>query len=471
VACPTGFLQACDFAQFLVDETPRFDELIMRDIRVTDSWLGNVSTGTTPMGTPPEITQDRFRGVWPNTTKPWRRVSTASCTGNPCDPPAHQIGWGADRLTYFTEETTYETPLLCYDQLMHVTEAEQHLAQIIDDILRPATSAIASMFLRKRALFWAKYRQMANSAMTTFTFQWNLDADGNEVFFDTNANPNNIFHLVPQMLQRNFTLAMLEGYAGKNPFKDTSPFIELVTDIDSLWFLDKLGGGQAVASGQVPNVASNWRFTEWSAANEYWRYGFSGQIGNYLARTDMMGLRFNFVTDLGAAANGGSGNRYRYQLVLPYVNSVSSGAGGTPGIGDEPNTAYLNAQFTISFQWHKKGMELLTPDASPINPEMPYGHRDFGGKWRFLMHDLGEDSAGRTITNKWENKGQFGAWFKYLIRPLHTEFIRVYFHKRETMCIPQIAPCAPNPGYPAQEYSSTLPQCPIPPNTFGVLDV
>lgn len=466
MACPTGFIAGCDFGQFLVSETPRFDELIMEDIRVSDSWLGNVSTGTSPMGTPAEITQDRFRHVWPNTTKPWRRVASAGvgCTGNPCDPPAHQIGWGADRLTYYTEETTFETPLLCYDQEMHVTHAEQHLAQIINDILRPATSAIASMFLRKRALLWAKYLQVANSAMSSFTFQWNLDANGNEVFFDTNANPNNVFHLVPQMLQFNFNLSMLEGYAGKNPFKETAPFIELVTDMESLWFLDRLGGQQGVGGGDLPNTAANWRFTNWDAASDYWRYGFTGQIGNYMARADMMGLRFNFVTDLGAGANGGNGNRFRYQLLLPYTNGISSGAGGAAGLGDSPNIAFQNAHFSISFQWHKKGMELLTPDARPINPEMPYMHRDFGGKWQFLMNNLGADVNGVAINNKWGNKGQFAAWFKYLIRPLHTEFIRAYFHAREPMCIPNVGFCSADPGYPSQVYSSTLPACPLPAN-------
>lgn len=88
MSCPTGIIQACDFPQFLVDQTPKFDELIIEDIRPTDGWLLNVSTGTTPMGTPTEITQDRFRSVYPNTTKAWRKVvaNGAGCNGNPCDP-------------------------------------------------------------------------------------------------------------------------------------------------------------------------------------------------------------------------------------------------------------------------------------------------------------------------------------------------------------------------------------------------
>lgn len=466
MSCPTGTIQACDFGQFFVDQTPHFDELIMEDIRPTDGWLLNVSTGTTPMGTPVEIVQDRFRAVFPNTTKTWTRVNAngPGCVGSPCDPTEHQIGWGADRLTYFAEQQQWGTPLLCYDQNMHITHAEQHIAQIIDDVLRPATTYISSNFLRKRALFWAKQKNIANSNLTQFTFQWTLAGPNNdeEIYFDCSANPNNVFHLVPQMLQNRFSPLMRRGYAGKNPFKETAPYIELVTDMDSCWFLDKLGGQQGVGGGNNPSVSGNWRFEQFDAANAYWRYGFSGQIGNFLTRVDEFGLRFNFVTDLGAGANGGNGNRYRYQIVLPYKNTITTGAGGSAGLGDDANVDFDKAHFAISFIWHKRAMEILVPDAKPMNPEMPFGHRDFGGKWRFAMHDLGADLNGNAISNKWENKGQFIAWFKYYVRPLNYEFAEAFFHKREQFCIPQVDTCSVDPGYPPQVYTSTLPQCPIP---------
>lgn len=475
MACPDGTLQACDFPQFLVDETPRFDELIMEDIRLTDSWMGNFSMGQMPMGTPGEVTQDRFRSVWANTTKSWRRVGVAGpgCTGNPCDPTENQIGWGADRLTYYAEEATWTTPLLCYDQEMHVTHAEQHLSQIINEILRPNTQNIFSMFARKRTLFWAKYRHAANSLLSSFNFEWtSVDTDGDgvaddEIYFDASVPPTRLFHLVPQMLQNNWSKTMREGYAGKNPFKDTAPFVELVTDMDTCWFLDRLGGQLGVGGGSNPNTASNWRFTQWGDQSEYWRYGFSGQIGNYMTRVDELGLRFNYVTDLGAGAHGGNGNRYRYQIVLPYTNGTTTGAGGAAGIGSDVNPDFDRAQFAISFQSHKKGLEFLVMNATPINPEIPFTSRDFGGKWRFLMHDLGADASGNPIGNKWGNKGQFGAWFKYYVRPLHYEFLRVYFHKREQFCIPEINVCSTDPGYPAQSYSSTLPECPAPDGVYG----
>lgn len=462
MACPTsGIVSGCSFVQLLVDETPRFDELIMQDIRPTDGWIGNFATGTTPIGTPTEITQDRFRAVWPNTTRPWARTvaNGPGCTGNPCDPVATEIGYGADRLTYYAEEISYRTKLFCYFQAMHITHAKQHLDQVIGKILKPATSAVASMFARKRTLQWAKYRHVADSTLSSFTSQWNNDANGNEVFLDMNVAPANVYLLMPQMLQNNFSLSMLEGYAGENPFKETAPFIELVTDMDTLWLLERLGGQHGTGSGSNPSPASNWRFTEWDAANKYWRYGFSGQIGNYMARTDHMNMRFNYVTDLGAGANGGNGNRYRYQLLIPYENSPTTGAGGGAGIGSDPNQDFQQACFTMSFQSHKKGLEFLVPDSGQLNPEMPFGHVSFGGQWQFQTHDLGEDQNGVAIDNSWHNKGRFAAMFKYYVRPLHTEFLRAYFHRREQMCIPQLTTCQPC-GYPSQNYSSSNTNCP-----------
>ena len=458
--------------QFLVQETPRFDEEIMRDIRPTDGWLLNVSTGTVPMGTPTEITQDRFRVVYPNVTKQWNPVVSTGCLGSPCNPVEHQIGWGADRLTYYEQGQSWGTPLICYDQAMNVTHAVQHISQIIDDILRPATTTISSNFLRKSALFWAKRHHIANgggtahfaTALPSFTYQWNLGGinGDEEIWFDCSVPPTEVFKLVPQMLQHRFEPLMRIGYGGKNPFKETSPFIELVTDMDTVWDLEHLGGQQGVGPADSPNVLGNWRFENFAESTKYWRYGFTGQIGNFMTRADMEQLRFNFVGDLGPAANGGNGNRYRYQVVLPYVNTITTGAGGQAGIGDDENPAYRRAQFRLTFIWHKKGMELLVPEAAPLSPEMPYGHRDFGGKWQFVMHDLGADQAGVVIENKRRNKGQFIADFKYFVRPMHTEFVEVFFAKGEQFCIPNVPPCNADPGYPAQTYQSELPGCPVP---------
>lgn len=423
--------------------------MIVYDIRPTDNtWIGNVATGTYPSGHGVERRLDRFRAVFPNTTKTWTRTQYAGCLGTPCDKDEHCIGWGSERITYYLEEQSWATPLLCFDQLMHVSHAEEQLAQIISDILRPATSAIQSTFLRKRTLFHAGQKLTANATMDPFTFEFVAVGD-EEIFFDCSVPPDDVFKLVPQMLQRQFNPLMRNGYAGKNPFKETAPYIELVTDIETCWELDKLGGATGV--GGVPSVNGNWRFEQWSAANAYWRYGYSGQLGNFMVRVDPMGLRFNFVLDRGA---GAAPNRYRYQVVLPYVNEVTSGAGGDPGIGSTENPDFDNAQYCISYITHKRGITALMFDSRPINPEMPFSSRNWAGRWQFVMDNLGADSAGNVIENKRRNKGQFIADFKQAIRPEHPEFLIAFFHMREAMCVPEIPVCSRTAGYPTQNYQS-----------------
>jgi hypothetical protein len=449
---------SCDeFTQFLVDQQPVYDKLILADIRPTDSWIGNVSVGTFPSASGVEHRLDRFRHVFPNTTKQWSRTEYTGCVGTPCDKTEYCIGWGSERITYFLEEQSWATQLLCFDQLMHVTHAQEQFRYIISDILRPATMAIMSNFFRKRALDHAGKTFIADTNLTEFTFEWSLgagdDADG-EIYFDTSAAPDSVCKLVPQHLMRRFHPLMLRGYGGKNPFKETAPFIELVTGMETLWELDKLGGSTGV--GGVPSVSGNWRFTQWGDANKYWRYGFSGQIGNFLVRVDTMELRFNFVQDLGA---GVGANRYRYQIVLPYTNETTSGAGGDPGLGSVDNPDYQDAQFAISFIWHKKGLDALVADANPINPEMPFSSRNFGGRWQFVMDNLGVDVNDCVIENKRRNKGQFIADFKLAIRPLYNEFINAFFHKREPVCIPCVDTCNADPGYPTQSYDSCNEGC------------
>jgi hypothetical protein len=461
MACPgSQIIAACDFPQFLVNQTPKFDDVIMRDIRPTDSWILNYSMGHVPVGTPVEVTQDRFRSVFPNTTKKWERVVApgVGCVDSPCDPTEHVIGWGADRLTWYAEQQTWQTPLMCYNQDMHVTHAKEHIAQIINDILRPATIAIQSNFLRKRALQWASRHFTANASLTPFTFQWSgINAD-EEIYLDCSVDPANVYLLAPQMLMHRFNPLMRKGYAGKNPYSSTLPYIRLVSDMDTIWTMERLAGINTV-SGSIPGFPStNWRFEEWGSANEFWKYGLSGRIGNFVVRADEMSLRFNYVTDLGAGAHGGNGNRYRYQVVLPYVNTATTGAGGAAGIGSDENPDFDAACFALTFIEHPKGMELLVPEATPLNPEMPVGIRNFAGSWQFQQHDLGADQAGVVIKNAWKNKGRFAAWFKFYVRPLRTDFMEVFFHKRERPCVPEHDVCVPC-TYPAQSYGSTPPDC------------
>ena len=454
MACPNGTISGCQFANWLVDQQPKYDKLIIEDIRPTDGFVYHVSMGTFEAFTGTQHTRDRFNSVYPDTTQSWSPVEAAGCLGTPCDMRENTIGWGSSRLTYGLELQSWQTPLLCFDQDMHITHAKQQFRYIISDILKPSTSTILSNFLRKRGLYWADNKIVASSTMPAFAFNW-IVVGTQEIYFDCNVPNTSVFKLTPQHLQRWVEPLLRVGYLGKNPWTEKRPpMLELVTDTQTLWELDRLGGATGV--GGTPSVNGNWRFTQWDAASKYWAYGFSGQIGNYTARVDVEQLRFNYV---GVSPLGGG--MYRYQVVQPMINIASSGAGGQAGLKSVNNPAYDNAQYAISFIWHPEGIQCLVADATPINPEMPFASRNFAGKWQFVMDNLGADVNGTVISNKRRNKGQFIADFKQAVAPFHTEWLVAFFHKREPSCIPNITTCNADPGYPAQVYSSDPGACPV----------
>jgi hypothetical protein len=76
-----------------------------------------------------------------------------------------------------------------------------------------------------------------------------------------------------------------------------------------------------------------------------------------------------------------------------------------------------------------------------------------------LLLDLGADVNGQPIENKRRNKGQFIADFKHAYRVEYNELSELYFHKREPACVIEINTCNPDPGYPAQVYSSDPNDC------------
>jgi hypothetical protein len=449
-----SFISCNKFTQFLVDQTPVYDKLILADVRPTDGWIAHVDTGTFDSYSGVQHTRDRFNHVYPDTTQAWNAVSDSSCVGTPCDLTENCIGWGATRIVYGLEQQSWATPLLCYDQEMHITKARENFRYIISKILKPATSTIMSMFLRKRGAQFVDNKFIANknfgSAASNFTYTW-VTVGTSEQFIDTNAPPTSVFKLTPQMLSRMVEPLLRVGYLGTQPWSETRPpMLELVTDLQTCWELDRLGGQQGI--GGVPSVTGNWRFEQWDAASKYWRYGFSGQIGNYTVRVDPDGLRFNYV----GLVNG----LHRYQVVLPYKNIPSSGAGGAAGLKSISNPDFDNAQFTFTFIWHPMIIQALVADATPVNPEMPFSSRNFGGRWQFVMDNLGADQTGCVIENKRRNKGQFIADFKLAIAPSYTEWGVLIFHRREPACVIEISNCAPDNGYAQQVYSSCNTPCP-----------
>lgn len=429
--------------------------MILEDIRPTDQWVLHVEQGVWQAYDGITKNLDRFNHVWPNTTKQWTNTVSGNCIGTPCDKTEHYITWGSTRTSYFLEEQHWASVLLCFDNMMHITHAREQIDQIISDILKPATTAIMSNYSRKRVAQYAQQAYIANRnfglSSSAFTYNWVVVGD-EEIYIDTNANPATVFKLTPQMLQRRVDPLTRWGYFDRHPYGDEQlPLIELVTDEQTLWDLDKLGGQQGI--GGVPSISGNWRFEDFREASKYWRYDFKGQIGNYAIRVDPLSLRFNSV----GLVNG----NFRYQVVLPFKNVPSSGADTplNPGTKDIPNNDFDAAQYTWTIVWNRKAGMLLVAESLPVNSAVTFNPQDYTGRWQFVMHDLGADVNGQPIENKRGNKGQFISDFKQAWKPMYTELSEIYFHKREPACVVEISTCTADPGYPAQVYTSDPNDC------------
>lgn len=430
------------FTNFILTELPVYQKEILRNVRPTDMLAAHVSSGQWDPFAGTSQTQDRFTTVYPNTTAKWEGVADTSCgTNGPCDPVENYIGWGFKRLTFEQERQSWRSQLICFDQELSATKAVEHFGQIISDILKPASAAITSMYVRKKQLELAGKKLLADATMSSFTFTW--ETDGNqEIFMTPSALPTS--KLTPEMIKRQVPYLRNIGYFGKwtnDPFwGGYEQYAELITDDDTCWEMDRLATNA--------RINDRWRYTDWEPAHEYFKYGFGGNIGNYMVRVDPFCLRFNKNTN----APGGT---TKLQLVLPYRNDAVA----TSGLNDTVNEDYLNAQYQISFIHHRFGWELLTQRMEAINPMMPFLVRDLSGQWQFAINDLGQDCDGNTIANYRRNKGFFFADWRLAGRPRYTEFLVAILHKREPQVIYVVAPCADDPGYPTQYYNSANDTC------------
>lgn len=440
------------FINYLVDQTPHFDKDIVRDINPTSgTWIGKIETRTWPSFMGNSHNFDRFTNVFPNPTREWTPKEYEACEGNPCDPVADEIGWGTVRQYYYKETRSIQTPLICFDQIRDVSHAKEHTAHIISDILRPASKTIMDYYLKKRSTQHAGTKWVAADGppvMPSFTFTWVVVSD-NEIYIDTNVAPASMCKLAPQMLQRRVTPLTLKGYMESKVFDSFPRLIELITDIETVWDLDK----QMNSSTGAQALSAFWRYQDWQTANNYWKYGFSGQLGNYAVSADPFPLRFNYV---GLQLSG----LYRYQLVLPYVNvdastaAVYEGASFVSGTGLRmvENADFQNALYQFSVLHHRKAGILYVADAESVNPEMPFMSRNLAGEWKFANTELG-------CENIRHNKGKFYADFELAFKPEHPEWEEVIFHLREPACVPCVETCSDDPGYPTQTYNSANDLC------------
>jgi hypothetical protein len=414
-------------------------------------WVGHVSTGRFKAEDGVEHTFDRFENVFPRLGA-WSDVKAASCVGAPCDPTSDKIGLGFTRDSYKLQQKAYETDLFCWDLILSADRASRQFAHFVR-VLRRISTIVWSHRFRTEALRVCKFRWVcANNTMVPCIATWDATMTIltlTPVTAGVSTLPTS--KLGARHLQRRVDPLIRSGSEGPAINKSAQPMMELVTHMESVWNL---------CEGN-PELTDHWRFNLFSDAQKYYKYGWTGSIGNFGLRADAYCLRFNLIS--GPDANGVT----RWEIVFPYTNIAA-----TEGIKEDVNNDYDNAGMQIDFIWHRKTMASLVRDAKAINPEMPFAARDFAGKWQFVLDNLTcgsttfTDINGNQVTipipvdNSRRNKGKFITDFSGAIQAEYPELSEAFISLREPACIVDIPVCQTMPyPYPAQHYDSANHPC------------
>ncbi len=433
------------FGDVLSRRTEHLDDAIIYSMHPTDGWIGHVATGTFPAQAGTEHTYDRFENVFPKLTGEWSDITTAACVGTPCDPSETKIGLGFTRDSYKLQGRSYSSDIFCWDLILSADRAKAQFAHYVTTLRRAATYIMGERF-RTQGLNIAKKKWVLNNnTLTPLVATWNAD------FSILNVSSLPTSQLTARHLQRRVIPQRNLGAlsVGASPTQSEQrrgaiqPWLELVTDPESLWGLVE-GNGE---------LSDKWRFAEFEDAQKFYQYGWDGHIGNYAVRTDPVSLRFK------VCHQNGDGS-YDLAVVFPYTNVAATG-----GIKEEVNEAYDLADIELSFIWHRMAMISLVRDSTSINPEMPFAARNFAGKWFFAMNNLtcGLDTNGNPIAvdNSRMNKGMFKGDFENAIKSEYPEFAEAFLHLREQACILDKPNCkALESCYPIEDQNSGNEPCP-----------
>ena len=378
--------------------------------------------------------------------------SRPRASGTPCAKPQTKIGLGFTRDSYKLQETDYATDLFCWDQILSKDRATEQFAHFIR-VLRRVSTLVWSYRFRTEALRIAKWKWVCNNnGLTPITATWDATMTIltlTPVVAGQSAMPSS--RLQAGHLQRRVDPQIRAGAEGPKIDKNSAPMLELVTNMDTVWNL---------CEGD-PTLTDHWRFNQFADAGKYYKYGWTGSVGNFGLRSDAFSLRFNVVS------NNPVTGVVVLQVVFPYNNIAA-----TEGIKEDVNADYDNTRVQLDFIHHRMAMTSLVREPRSINPEMPFAARDFAGRWQFVMDNLTcgtvtvtDTATGLPVTmpiavnNELRNQGKFVTSFGGAIQAKYPELEEGFFSLRGPACLVDISECSADPGYPAQNYSSANEPC------------
>lgn len=373
--------------------------------------------------------------MFPDMSGCWTTVIDSGCIGQPCDPVRKKVGFGTDQFQYNLEEIFYETDIFCFPLIMSADAAKEQFSALIDG-LREATVWIWNHRYRTEAVRVAGRKLLVGQNYVDAAPVFSADC----TVMTVAAEPSSV--LTIPFLQRFVDILTLDGYLGKSPMP--AGMFELITDAITSNYLRE----------QNPNLQNYLRVSGVQDFADLYKYGITGSVGNFLLHLDGEPLRYQKV------------NATTYNLVFPYENNAAA-----QGIGADQNWAYVNAGYQWNFIWHRGVMKSLVRQSAPINSQMPFASRDFGGKWKFVMDNMtcrDDDGNLVPVDNVERTKGKFIANYSAGTKPEHPEWAVALFSLRDMSCVADLSPCNDAPEYYTQDYSSANAPCPQDPIDYNI---
>lgn len=422
------------FYDYFYDNTPHYTAGFLKDrYPWDDAWFGKIRTEKWPSFNGTTYVRNRFHMAYPDTKGCWtnRDYQNQECAA--CDPPTKAIGWGWNRTTFSQEWIRYQTNVLCFDQMNTQTEAWMQAQQVIKG-LNDSTRAIWSDKLRSDSLFKNSRIYLAGADRAEIDIvAGTITADCTEINLGSEANVAKISSQLTMPYLQSFY-----EYLQSNGYFDT----KYVPDGMFMMKLDPITVQQLTTGN--PELANQFRWTDFSPAGQLSKYGINRAIGNIGFEYDKWPMRFYPV---------GAG---RLRRVFPFENVPT-----TVGIRRKPSALWLNAPIQYSPIWNPDAMVRYSINLEQVNPRMPFITRDLAGAWKFIGPDslsfvaIDPDTGDEcVIDNKAGNKGMFFADFVTATEMQYPEITIPILHLREPGCVINLPRCSATPAYSAQNTAS-----------------
>lgn len=342
-----------------------------------------------------ELNWNTIHVTRPNDNGCWEAMDATACMQAICDPERVYTGWGVTNAVFGKYHRDYQTPVFCFDQLRHITDAKMQLAAIVDGH-KQMSKGIMSDFLRLLALRQSDVIHIAGSDNTTVDVTAGMFlANCTKIDLGSAANlPTS--ELTLDYLDNHVDDLQFNGYFA-NEFMPTGLY-QIMSDTTTWRRL----------ANKNPNLYSMYTGADFAKGGKLYAFGVMPNVGQWAMKVDDEPMRFNHL------GNG------VLQRIWPFDN-VATTVGKMPQFSQ----GYKNAHYQLYHVYNRAAREVYVGDVSPVGSGMEFNlARDMMGRWQWKYPDFFKARDPNTgeiceYNNDKKNKGYWLAEFEAGMRTIY----------------------------------------------------